>query len=159
MSAVTTSRPGDSIYTQYSIVKTLPINSVISIVKGNIYTVNADGYLISLAAAAGVITNMNGPAIQAMASSAAVAGEAAGDRRVQCLMHRSRVILKAPADITINDDVAVAATGTTVTADKVQIAGTSDKIGSVYEILTLGDGRREKPKTEDGDLIVVDLLG
>ena len=44
--------------------------------------------------------------------------------------------------------MAVAATGTTVTADKVQIAGTSDKIGSVYEILTLGDGREEKSRKQ-----------
>jgi len=147
--------PGDIHYSQYAVVDTYPIKDAVSIVKGNCYTMNADGHLIAFTAGSGAVTNLNG-VFQAMADSAAVSGEAAGSRRVQCLVKRSRICMKAPADVTPGDRVAIAASGSTVTADTVQVA-TSQIIGTVFEILALSN-RRPKAKTAAGDLILVDVL-
>ena len=116
---------------------------------------NSDGYLIAFVGASGAVTNKNG-VFQAMASSAAGTGETAGDRSVQCLVKRSRIILKAPADATPGDDAAIAVTGTTVTADKIQVAS-AQKIGTIFEILALTN-RSRKAKTADNDLVLVDLI-
>jgi len=148
--------PGDIVYSQYSVVDTLPVKSAVAISKGEVYTMDSDGYLVELTAASDDLDNLNG-AFQAMADSAAVAGESDGDRSVQCLCKRSRILLKAPADITPGDDVTIAATGTTVTPDTVEVSSTH-KIGTVFAISTLNTNRTKKAKTAAGDLVEVDLI-
>ena len=150
--------PGDIVYSQYAVVDTLPIKDGVNITKGHVYTVSSAGYVIALTASSGALTNLNG-AVQAMASSTAVASESAGDRKAQFLLKRSRIILKAPANITPTDSVTIAATTTVVTADTVasSASGHAAKIGSVFEILTLNN-RARKVATEAGDLVVVDLI-
>ena len=147
---------GDIVYSQYAVVDSLPIKAGVGITKGRCFTADADGFLIALTAASGNVNNKNG-IFQAMADSAAVTGESDGDRRVQCLMKRSRVLLKAPVNATPGDDVAIAASGTNVTADTIQLSSTQ-KIGTIFEIYTLAANRSRKAKTAAGDLVVVDLL-
>ena len=89
-------------YVQYTIVDTNPIKAGVSITKGHVNTVDANGYLIALTASAGAADNLN-VVFQAMASSAAVSGEA--DSTVQVLRQRSRILMKAPVNVTPGDDV------------------------------------------------------
>ena len=90
--------PGDIQYAQYAVIDTVEIKADQAISKGSCYTIDGDGYLVSLVGASDALTNLNG-VFQAMASSVGISGETSGDRRVQVLNKRSRILLKAPADI------------------------------------------------------------
>ena len=141
---------GDMQYSQYAVIDTIPIKSGVSISKGSCYTIDADGELIALTGASGALSNLNG-IFQAMTTPKST------DTRVQCLQKRSRILLKAPADVTKGDSVSIAVTTNVVTADKVQIA-TTNIIGTVFEITAITDARIPKVKTADNDLVLVDLL-
>ena len=148
--------PGDVQYANYAVIDTIPIKAAVNIEKGNCYTIDGEGFLLALTGASGALTNLNG-IFQAMAKTNSISGEVSGSRRVQCLQKRSRVVLKAPANITKGDTVSIDVSGTTVTANKVQ-AATTHIIGTVFEIIAITTSRIPKVKTENDDLILVDLL-
>ena len=53
--------------------------------------------------------------------------------------------------------VVVVVVGAVVTPDTVAV-GTTNLIGTVYEIVTLSASRARKAKTEAGDLVLVDTV-
>ena len=148
--------PGDIQYAQFAIVTTVPIKESVNIEKGSCFTIDPDGYLVDLVGASDALTNLNG-IFQAMASSVSVSGESSGDRRVQVLNKRSRILIKAPADVTKGDSVTIAVTGTAVTADKIEVSA-ANIIGTVFEVAAITSDRRPKVKTANNDLVLVDLI-
>lgn len=146
-------KPGDIGFTQYAVISTMKIKSALSIVKGNFYTVNTDGYIIALTASAGVVSNASKGLFQATADSVAISGESDGDRLAQFLRLRSRVIAKASANLVVGESVEIAASLAVVSADKVQSSTTTGKkLGTIFKIFS------DKIKTANDDLVYVEMF-
>ena len=148
----TTPEIGDNHWPQYAVVDDLPVKADLDIQKGSLYAIDDDGFVVKITAAGGHSNNLS-QAVQSMVNSVAVSGEDDGSRLIDCLFRRSRVILKAVADLTVNKFVEVDATLTAVTDNKVKLFSSGGvNIGSIFELL---DGKK---KTVNNDLIVVDLI-
>lgn len=152
--------PGDDIFQQYDLTRSLRVASAVEITKGELYTLNNDGRLIAVTAASGAIATTTKGLFQAKDSVPAKTYTDADDApTVQCLVNGAWIILKAPANIVEGDRVSVAVgTGTTIDPDKVEKAASSsylDYLGVVFQILTVDASENPKIKTADDDLIVV----
>ena len=152
--------PGDDIYQQYDLTRTMRAASGVAITKGNLYTLNADGRLIALTASSGAIASTTKGLFQAKTSVDAVTyTDADNAPEVQCLINGEFIVMKAPANIVEGDRVAVGVgTGTTITPDKVEVATSSsylDYLGTVFQILTVDTDENKKLKTAVDDLIVI----
>lgn len=141
---------GDIGHTIHSYLKTVGVDAGVSIIKGNVYTKDSDGNLIDLTAGSGVVAAGLGR-FQALASSPAVASEAAGSRKVQCMIARSRVILKGPVNLVAGQSVEMHGSGSTVNAAKVQAYSTGTKLGVIHSLLN------GNAKTANNDLIFIDM--
>lgn len=153
-------KPGDDVFPQYSITRTLRAASAVEITKGNLYTLNSDGRLIALTASSGAIASTTKGLFQAKTSVAAVTyTDADKAPEVQCLVNGSWILMKAPANIVEGDRVAVAVgTGTSITPDKVEVATSSsflDYLGTVHSIYTVDDNTTPKIKTAADDLVII----
>lgn len=140
---------GDNPYPQYSVTDTLPISADLAIVKGTIYTMDAAGNLIVVAA-----TIANG---LYQASTASAANTSAGGNSVQCLCQRSRILMAAPIGITKGNSVGVSAAGIAITKVAKNAA---NYIGTVFEIYTKDSNGTGKDVTDAvTDLVVIDIGG
>ena len=139
--------PGDVGFTQYAIVTSKEIKAALDVVKGNIYGVDTNGYLVDLTAASGEITNASRGQVQAMGSSTPVSGEASGDRAVQCMVFKSRVILKAGvADLVPCQPISIMAAVTTTTPNSIMpLTSTGARFGVIYKIF----GGKKKSIVDD----------
>lgn len=154
-------KPGDDVYPKYNVTTTEKIKSGVSITKGEVYTLDSNGYLVALTAASGTanINNLNGVFQAKDTVAAPSSGDSDGKRSVQVLRKRSRIAMYAPANVTRGDTVAVAAASGTPDPDKVLIQASSNPaIGEVFDILTVDSDANKKLKTADNDVILVELV-
>ena len=147
---------GDNIYPQYNRVITIPCGTG-AITKGNLYTLNSEGYLV----AAGTTRGSFASGLYQAAVSAP-ADTTAGTHTVQVYASGSRVLCKAPADL-VRGDLVEYTTGTTNILKKLTLAASVTsadflaKVGRLYDIYTQSDLNTPKRKTEANDLVEVEL--
>ena len=146
--------PGDVGFTQYAVVSTHEVHNAVDIVKGHCYTPNTGGRLHEIVSSSGIINNVSRGIFQAMSKSDAISGEAAGDRKMQCLGLRSRVILKASAaNLVPGQPVELHGAAQVEHPAHVQaLTSTGTKIGVIYKIF--GD----KIKSAIDDKMYVDVF-
>ena len=153
-------KAGDSIYEQYTVVRTFQLASTVAAVKGNCYTVNAEGRLVALTAVAGLVDVSKG-LFQAAADRAAATYTEGNGPTVQCFVTPAWILLKGAADLVEGTRVAISAALAVVTPDTVMAlpsTGTiNNLVGKLHQILTLDDTENPKSKTAAGDLVVVQL--
>jgi hypothetical protein len=101
---------GDVPYPQYAVVLTKIIKDALAITKGRIYTPDAEGRLIVPVSTTGVADLTKG-AFQAMADAPAPSAEDTDS--VQCLAQKSRIILKADANLVVGQEVELKSSGST----------------------------------------------
>ena len=149
-----TKEPGDISFTQYAVVSTHEVHNAVDIVKGHCYTPNTGGRLHEIVSSSGIINNVSRGIFQAMTKSDAVSGESAGDRSVQCLGLRSRIILKASAaNLVPGQPVELHGAAQVEHPAHVQaLTSTGTKIGVIYKIF--GD----KLKTAIDDKLYVEVF-
>lgn len=132
------------------------LSSVVPVFLGRIYTTDGSGRLIVPTAATSEADLTNG-VLQARATT--VTGD--GFTQVQVATAPSRILLKVPAGIKINDKVDLATpTATTVDQEKVKKGGnafSSGYLGRVFEIDTKNTDGSKKLVTVDNDLVIIDL--
>lgn len=148
---------GDVPYPQYAVVLTKIIKNALAITKGHIYTPDAEGRLLVPVSTTSVADLTRG-AFQAMADAAAPSAEDTDS--VQCLTKRSRIILKANANLVVGQEVDLKSSNSTTTADKCMAAVSphgKGYLGKIMEIYTKGTDGAIKPKTADNDLVIIDL--
>ena len=149
---------GDYPYPEYIVVKTMPISANLAIVKGQIYTVDANGNLIEPVSTSSVADCHTG-IYQAMDNVAA--NVTAGASSVQCLTNRSRIILKAAtAGMVPGQEVELDSSLTVTTPDTCMVAvqpHTLGFLGRIIEIYTPGTNGATKQLTAVGDLVIIDL--
>ena len=161
---LTPQEPGDEIYQQYAVIRTLPLKTGVNAVKGEFMAIDGNGYLDDLAASGSAVTSATSLA-QPMDNVAAVTYSAGtSPPTVQCLVAPSWVIVYAPANIVVGNRVAIVAASGTADPDKVaNVAGIDSGIpdgylGRVHEILGYdATSEDQKLKTADNDKIVVQL--
>lgn len=141
--------PGDIPYPQYSVTTTERISDALQITKGRVYTKDAAGRLIVVAA------TLDNGIYQAAATPTAVA-VAANDDDVQCLGPRTRMIFDdAVGGLVPGEDVIVVANTTNIVTG----AKTSALyIGKVFEIYTVNTDSSKKIISVVGDEIVVETV-
>lgn len=148
---------GDEPYPQYSVTTSEYIKQSVAITKGYIYTKDSNGRLIVPVSTTSVADLTKGIY---QAKSDASAPSAEDTDRVQCLNSRSRILIKADANLVVGQDVDLKSASTTTTQDKV-MAGvhphTKGHLGKIFEIYTKGTDGAIKQKTADNDLVVVDV--
>ena len=145
---------GDVGFTQYSVVSTHEVHNAVDILKGHCYTPNTGGRLHEITSSSGIINNVSRGIFQAMVTSKAVTGEAAGDRKVQCMGVRSRIILKASAaGLVAGQPVELHGAAQVEHPSHVQaLTSTGTKIGTIYKIF--GDKRQ----SAIDDLLYMDVF-
>ena len=152
---------GDDIFQQEGLTRSHKVAANLAIVKGNIYTKNAAGFLVA-PSATGSVAALNRGVFQAKTAHSANA--TAGGAFVQCLNKSAWMILKAPAGIVEGNRVGLATpTATTIDADTCKAVTDYDAgfLGTVYQILTVNDVTdvsapdERKDVTLAGDLVVV----
>ena len=149
--------PGDVPYPQYSVTDSEFVKQAVAIVKGEIYTIDAAGRLIAVTGT-GAVADLSAGAVQARDALAAPAAEDTDE--VQVLKRRSRILMKADANLVPGNLVNLKCVGGTVTPDKVQAAASPKDdgyLGTIYGIYTLGTNGAKKQVTADDDLVEVDL--
>lgn len=149
---------GDVPYPQYSRVSSHVIKQAVAIIKGNIYTKDAEGRLIVPVTTTGV-SDLTKGVFQAMADASAPSAEDTDS--VQCLGAGSRIIITGAADLVVGQEVELNNDGTATTdPDKVKAATAPRNkgfIGRISEIYTKGTDGAIKQKTADNDLVVVEV--
>lgn len=140
---------GDVPYPQYSVTTTEPISDTLVILKGVVYTKDAAGRLIVVAA------TLDNGIFQAKATPLAAAVVANNDK-VQVLGPRTRMIFNdTVGSLVPGEDVIVVANTTNIVTG----AKTSDLyIGKVFEIYTRNTDSTKKIVSEVGDRIVVETV-
>lgn len=141
--------PGDVPYPQYSVTTTEPISDALQILKGVVYTKDASGNLIVVAA------TLDNGIYQAAAEPESAAVLADGDD-VQCLGPRTRMIFDdAVGSLVPGEDVIVVANTTNVVT-----GAKSDAlyIGKVFEIYTRNTDSSKKKISVAGDRVVVETV-
>ena len=141
--------PGDVPYPQYSVTTTEPISDTLQITKGIVYTKDAAGRLIVVAA------TLDNGIYQAKATPLLPAVAADGDE-VQVLGPRTRMIFDdAVGSLVPGEDVIVVANTTNIVTG----AKTSALyIGKVFEIYTRNVDSTKKIVSVAGDKIVVETV-
>lgn len=140
---------GDVPYPQYSVTTTEPISDTLVILKGVVYTKDAAGRLIVVAA------TLDNGIFQAKATPEAAA-VVANDDKVQVLTPRTRMIFNdTVGSLVPGEDVIVVANTTNIVTG----AKTSDLyIGKVFEIYTRNTDSTKKIVSEVGDRIIVETV-
>ncbi len=140
---------GDVPYPQYSVTTTEPISDTLVILKGVVYTKDAAGRLIVVAA------TLDNGIFQAKATPESAAVVANNDE-VQCLGPRTRMIFNDTVGGLVpgEDVILVANTTNIVTGAKTSAL----YIGKVFEIYTRNTDSTKKIVSEVGDRIVVDTV-
>lgn len=139
---------GDITYDKYAVTITRPVSADLATVKGTIYTVDAAGNLIAMDT-----TVANG---LYQAATASPANAVAGGNSVQCLAGRSRILMAAPAGLTVGNAVGVSPAGIAIT----KVAKSAiNYIGTVFEIYTRPDTGIKKKVTVATDLVIIDIGG
>jgi len=157
----------------------MPLKRDVQVTMGNIYTKDANGYVVAPTAAAGV-ADLRRAAFQATESwtnsrwpigmGPASDDTADADRYSSFAMATSFIVMYADADVIPGGIVDLAATGTVITANRVSpnatAARTNGTLGMCMDILAPTDDgtgvnavqdRRRKAKTAAGDLVLVRL--
>ena len=152
-------KPGSVFYPNHLVTVTLPIGAG-AIVKGRLYTLDDDGYVVGAAAADGFLRG----AFQATRS---VDAAAEGTNTAQFFAVRSRIGLQTMANNTGEDlgpgDLLKYDYATHRVALWTSAGGSPtkaelwSKIGSVYEVYTKAEITKKKLKTVSGDIVVVDF--
>ena len=141
---------GDSIYPQYDVTRTQDLEVGTILVKGKIYTKLATG----LIAKAVITTTLAKGLFQSrvVTDVASLAGD-----RAQFFMPKTRIILKAAANITAGDDV-VLVPGIITATDSVAIGTKASllHLGRVFEVLTKDANGLPKDVTALNDFVVVE---
>lgn len=148
---------GDEPYPNYSVTDREYIKQSLAIIKGNIYTLDTAGRMIVPPASTGA-ANLSRGAIQAKADALAPAAEDTDE--VQVLKRGSRILLLAPAGLVPNQEVELAASGSTPDPDKCKASVSPHGLGylgRIFEIYTKGTDGAKKQVTADDDLVVIDL--
>jgi len=134
---------------------TSTISSVVPVFLGRIYTTSAGRLIIPTAA--GSVADLTDGVLQVRATT--VIGD--GFTQVQVVTPPTRILLKAPAGIKLNDKVDLdTPTASTVDQEKVKKGGntfSSGYIGRVFEIDTKNTDGSKKLVTVDNDLVVIDM--
>lgn len=152
--------PGDIPFPQYATVDSEFLKISVAAVKGNVMTLDAAGRLIAVVGSV-AIADLSRGAFQAMDALAAPAAEDTDE--VQVLKQRSRIILKAPVNLSPGDEVELACAAGVVDPDKCQLAAVAGRtdgyLGRIFQIYTLGTDGVKKQFTADDDLVIIDLEG
>jgi hypothetical protein len=146
-------------YPQYSFVRTDVIKQSVAITKGLIYTPDAEGRLIVPVSTSGIADLTNG-VFQPLADVTAPAAE--DTDKVQGMIGGSYIILKAPANLVVGEEVELGSSGSTTDQDKCKLAvhpHTEGFLGRIKEIYTKGTDGAIKQKTADDDLVVIEVVG
>ena len=143
--------PGDIPYPQYSVTTTERISDTLVILKGVIYTKDANGELV---VSTGDLTK---GIYQAKATPTVNVPALAGDE-VQVLAPRSRILLVDSAGGLVEGDNVDNTTNT----DEVVVAAITtavNYIGRVFEIYTKDAQGTKKKVAGAGDLVIVETVG
>lgn len=146
-------------YPQYSFVRTDVIKISVAITKGNIYTLDAEGRLIVPVSTSSVADLTKG-AFQALADVTAPAAE--DTDKVQGMIGGSYIVLKAPANLVVGQEVELGSSSSTTDQDKCKASAsprTKGFLGRIKEIYTKGTDGAIKQKTADDDLVIIELEG
>lgn len=140
---------GDVPYPQYSVTTTEPISDTLVILKGVVYTKDAAGRLIVVAA------TLDNGIFQANATPL-LAAVVANDDKVQCLGPRTRMIFNdTVGGLVPGEDVLVVANTTNIVTG----AKSSDLyIGKVFEIYTRNTDSTKKIVSVATDKVVVETV-
>lgn len=148
---------GDVAYDQHSTTKTNVVKNAVAITKGYVYTPDGEGRLIVPVSTTSVADLTKG-VFQARESMAAPSAEDTDS--VQCLVPKSRIILKADANLVPGQEVELKSATSTTTQDKCMAAAsprTKGFLGRIFEIYTKGTDDAIKQKTADNDLVIIEL--
>lgn len=151
--------PGDNGWPQYNVTDSEFVKNAVLVVKGDIMTLDAAGRIVAVTGT-GDIADLTRGAMQIQDAPAA-APTAEDTDEVQVFKQRSRVLLKAPANLSPTDPVELECNGGTVDPDKVALSAvagrTNGYLGKIFQIYTLGTDGVKKQFTADNDLVWVDL--
>lgn len=148
---------GDVPYPQYSVTVTAFQDASLAVTKGYIYTKNSSGNLIVPISTTGVADLSRGVF---QARDASPSNGTAGVQGVQCLVPKSRIILKAPANLVVGDEVELDSSGSTTTQDTCMQAvqpHTKGYLGRIVEIYTKDSSGNPKQVTAANDLVIIQL--
>ena len=133
-------------YTQYQVTSKVPVKATIAFVKGELATIDANGYLVKM-----TTTKIKGVF---QVKNAVTGGAADGDVIANVLECRSRILIPMPVNATKGNVVQI--NGADGTGNVVVSAATVDLInlglGRVFSLY-----RNAALKATAGDLAVVDL--